>query len=63
MKEEYLNIKIIDLTGREVATIINERKGKGTHTTGYNASKLSPGIYIVRLQCSSNISTVKFIKE
>ncbi len=44
-----LQLKIYDMLGREVATLVNEHKEPGSYEIEFNASKLSSGIYFYKL--------------
>lgn len=48
-------LKVYDLIGREVATLVNEYKPAGMHSVIFDASGLPSGIYIYRIQ-SGNYS-------
>ena len=60
-----VTISIYDLSGRKVATVLNETKQEGTYEIVYNAENLSGGIYIANLSSggknsqSIKISVVK----
>ncbi|MEQ8523195.1 T9SS type A sorting domain-containing protein [Gracilimonas sp.] len=45
-----VTIKVYDMTGREVATLVNSRMSAGDHTVSFDASNLSSGVYIYMLQ-------------
>ncbi len=42
-------LKVYDLLGREVATLVNEKLGPGSYTRQWDASGLSSGVYFYRL--------------
>ncbi|MFO7890725.1 MAG: T9SS type A sorting domain-containing protein [bacterium] len=42
-------LKVFDLTGREVKTLVNQKKAAGTYEVTFDASGLASGIYIYRL--------------
>jgi hypothetical protein len=44
-----VSLKVYDILGREVATLVNEQKQPGYHTAAFDGSKLSSGIYFTRL--------------
>ena len=46
----YVALKIYDLLGREVATLVNETLDAGWYTTIWNANRVASGIYVYRLQ-------------
>jgi hypothetical protein len=53
-----VNLRIYDMLGREVATLINEIKTAGYYTLNFDASKLSTGMYFYRLS-TGNYSAIK----
>jgi hypothetical protein len=48
-KSGYVTLKIYDILGKEVATLVNENKEAGYYKVNFNASKLSSGIYVYKL--------------
>ena len=52
------SINIFDLSGREVAKVINEFKTAGYYTVNFNASGLTSGVYFYRLT-ADNFSTTR----
>ena len=54
----FVTLKIFDILGREVATIVNEVKTAGYYTVDFDASRLSSGIYFYKLQ-SGTFTAVK----
>ena len=57
----YVIIKIYDVLGREIETVVNEQKAEGKYRVLWNASKYSSGIYIYRLQAGDFIETKKMV--
>jgi len=57
----FVNLSIVDLLGRQVALVISENLPAGTYNTTWNADGFPSGIYIVRLQAGSFVSTKKVI--
>jgi hypothetical protein len=53
-----ISLKIYDVLGREVRTLLNEYKTQGTYYVNFNASGLSSGVYFYRLT-AGNYSDVK----
>ena len=51
-------IKIYDLTGQEIATLVNEVKEAGTYEITFDALNFSSGVYIYQMR-SGNFSSVK----
>jgi hypothetical protein len=60
-----VTLKIFDIQGREVATLIDNNEAAGKHTVNFDASSYATGIYFYQLSTSDNHSLVKkmmFIK-
>jgi len=57
-KAEFVTLKVYDVLGKEVTTIINGIMQAGKHQTVFDASKLSSGIYFYKLT-TNNFSDVK----
>lgn len=55
--QSHVSLKIYDIMGREVTTLVNEELASGTHEFQFNASHLASGMYIARLQ-AGNFSAV-----
>lgn len=54
----FIKIKLYDIFGNEVATLINEKKPAGNYSISYNGSGLSSGIYFYQLS-ADNFTEVK----
>jgi len=54
-------LKIYDLLGKEVATLVNEMKQPGFHTADFNASNLASGIYFYRIDAGEFTSVKKMM--
>lgn len=54
-------LKVYSITGQEVATLINEVKTPGVYEVNFDASKLSSGVYIYRLQAGSFIDVKEMV--
>ncbi|MDD3559585.1 MAG: T9SS type A sorting domain-containing protein [Melioribacteraceae bacterium] len=46
----YVNLKVFDLLGREIVTLVKEYQRSGSYEIVFNASLLSSGVYIYRLE-------------
>ena len=57
----HIILKVFDVLGNEVATLINEEKPAGNYEVEFNASGLSSGIYFYRIQTEGFIDTKKLI--
>ena len=56
-----VTLKIYDLLGREVATLINKELNAGTYSTKFEAGNLASGVYIYRLSARNFSSTKKMV--
>jgi len=56
-----VTLKIYDILGREVATLVNEQKPAGNYEVNFNASSLSSGVYFYKIQSGSFTETKKMI--
>jgi len=59
--ESFISLKVFDILGSEVATIISQEMPAGKHSHQWNASSLSSGVYFYRLQAGSFIETKKLV--
>jgi len=59
-KNEFISLKVYDISGREVASLINANLPAGYHTVSLNASEfnLSSGVYFYKLN-SADYSAIK----
>ena len=53
-----INLSVYTLTGRKVATLVNQVMGAGDHSATFDGSQLSSGIYIYRLE-TGNVSLTR----
>ncbi|HEX7357423.1 MAG TPA: T9SS type A sorting domain-containing protein [Ignavibacteriaceae bacterium] len=56
-----VTLKIYDVLGNEVATLVDEEKPAGEYQVEFDASGFSSGVYYYRLQTESYIETKKMI--
>jgi len=54
-----VNIKLYDLSGKEVRTILNEERTAGYYTLDFNAEGLSSGVYIYRFEVDGILKDTK----
>lgn len=56
--DNFVTLKVYNLLGQEVATLVNENKVAGNYNINFNASNLSSGVYLYRID-SGNFTSVK----
>ena len=59
--ESKVIIKVYDILGNEIETLINEEKPVGTYELNWYAANLPSGVYFYRLQAGSFVETRKMI--
>ncbi|HMT10084.1 MAG TPA: T9SS type A sorting domain-containing protein, partial [Ignavibacteria bacterium] len=52
-KSEFVRLSVYDVTGKEVAALVNEKLSAGVYNVDFNASELSSGVYFYRLTSGS----------
>ena len=57
----FVTVKVYDVLGNEVATLVNEEKPAGTYEVVFNASELSSGIYFYKIEARNFIETKKMV--
>jgi hypothetical protein len=60
-KANNVKLAVYDLLGREVATLVNEFTTAGNHTIEFNASNLSSGVYLYKIQAGDFTDTKKMV--
>jgi photosystem II stability/assembly factor-like uncharacterized protein len=58
---QMVTLKVYDVLGNEVATLVNEEKPAGSYEVEFSASNLPSGTYFYQLKASSLIETKKMI--
>ena len=57
----FVNLKVFDILGSEVATLVNDELTEGIYEINFNAGELSSGVYFYTLSASDFISSKKMI--
>lgn len=57
----HVTLKVYDLLGREVATLVNEAKAQGAYEVTWNAEGMASGVYFYRLTLGSFAETRKLV--
>ncbi len=56
-----VQIRVYDILGNEIETLVNEEKPAGTYELTWNAAKLPSGVYFYQLQARDFVQTKKMI--
>jgi len=59
--DSWQTLKIYDVLGNEVATLVNEYKPAGVYEVQFDASQLSSGIYFYKLQAGNFVEIKKMV--
>ncbi|MFZ4591776.1 MAG: T9SS type A sorting domain-containing protein [Ignavibacteria bacterium] len=60
-KQGFVTLKIYDITGREVKTLVNEFKQSGYYSVDLNGSNLASGVYFYRIQSNDFVMTKRMV--
>ena len=58
-KDGIVTLKVYDILGREVKTLVNEFKTKGRYEVQFDANKLASGVYLYQFQTSNGVIITK----
>ncbi|MBZ0182570.1 MAG: family 10 glycosylhydrolase [Melioribacteraceae bacterium] len=58
---EYVSLKVYDVLGNEVASLVNENKTAGSYRIDFNASTLSSGVYFYKITAGNYTETKKMM--
>jgi len=58
-EQSFVELKIYDILGNEVATLVNEEQLAGTYRADFNGKELSSGLYIAQLTTGNKFQTIK----
>jgi len=58
-ESSHATLEVFDMIGQRVATLVDQPMSAGQHSVNFDASNLTSGIYIYRIQAGNNIQTRK----
>jgi enterochelin esterase family protein len=61
VNSQLIILKVFDVLGREVRTLVNEELKPGSYEKTFDATGLSSGVYIYRLETKDFVSTKKLL--
>lgn len=56
-----VSLRVYDMLGREVATLVNEEHSAGTYSVKFDAGTLSSGMYLYTLRTGTNVETKRMM--
>lgn len=60
-KQNYVSIKVFDVLGREIRTLINKEQPQGNYEIEFDGFELTSGIYFYRLQAGGFVESKKMV--
>ena len=60
-KESFVTLKVYNIIGEQVATLVNERNEAGIHTINFDASDLNSGLYVYSIDADGFHETRKMM--
>jgi len=60
-EKEHVTLKVFDVLGREITTLVNEVKEAGTYNIKFNAQNLPSGVYLYTLAAGKYTATKKMM--
>ncbi|CAN5635686.1 hypothetical protein BH10BAC5_BH10BAC5_01050 [soil metagenome] len=61
IKNGFASLKVYDMLGKEVSTLVNGIQNAGTYTYSFDASKLSSGVYYYKLESAEFTDTKRMM--
>lgn len=59
--QEFTSLKVYNMLGQEVASLVNEKLDAGVYKVNFNAGQLSSGVYLYQLSAGSYSSVMKMV--
>jgi hypothetical protein len=53
----FVTLKVYDVLGNEIATLVNEEKSRGSYEVEFDALRLTSGIYFYRIQAGDPLTS------
>jgi Secretion system C-terminal sorting domain len=60
-ENSFISLKVYDILGKEVATLVNEKQNAGTYSFEFNGSNLSSGIYFYKIEAGDFRETKRMV--
>ncbi|MDQ3019998.1 MAG: T9SS type A sorting domain-containing protein [Bacteroidota bacterium] len=57
----FVTLKVYDVIGKEVITLVNEKKSAGKYSVEFDGSNLSSGIYFYKIESGKFVHTKRMI--
>ena len=57
----HVLLRVYDVLGREIATLVDAHETAGVHEVGFGASRLASGMYFYRIEASGFAEVMKMV--
>jgi hypothetical protein len=57
----FVSLKVFDVLGNEMTTLVNEEKLRGSYKVNFNAASMTSGVYFYQIQAGSFTDTKKLL--
>jgi hypothetical protein len=57
----FVTLRVFDILGQEIETLVANQFSAGTHTASWNASGVASGVYFCRLECGGVVAEKKLL--
>ena len=58
---EFVTLRIYDLFGQEISTLVNEQKQQGDYSIKFDGSNLASGVYLYKIKAGNFTDSKKFV--
>jgi hypothetical protein len=62
-KSDFVTLKVYDILGQEIETLVEERQQSGVYKVAWNAKELPSGLYICYLKTEGFVRTIKMLLQ
>jgi hypothetical protein len=60
-KSEFVILKVYNIVGEEVATLVSEELSAGSYRNDWDAGNLASGVYLYRIQAGDYVEVKKMV--
>ena len=60
-QNSFVELKVFNLLGQEIATLVNQEKPAGNYEVNFNATNLPSGVYIYKMKSGDYVETRKMV--
>ena len=60
-QSSFVTLKVYNILGKEIATLVNEQKESGIYDVNFDASDLASGVYVYKIQAGNFSATKKLM--